>query len=272
MDVNELQKLMDCCRSDEKDLVEPELAALQEALGDDPAARREWKQHQAWEEEVRSAMHDVSVPSGLKDRLLTALHSARPAVEPSAAKEPMEAQPSSSRDDRVEVAEHRRHWLKRWPVWAAGTVAAAAAFLFLASWIGIWGDPLTGVQVAQWSRQWIRGLDEESWQAKRAPVERFPMDPGLPFRFSRWQSFRALNNAPAVAYMAEMAPDHSRAFLLVIRTRSGSNLSEFPPIEPNSTTQGTCIGVWKSRGYLYVLFVPGSRRHYRQLMNTHPLA
>jgi hypothetical protein len=121
---------------------------------------------------------------------------------------------------------------------------------------------LTAGQVAEASSEWVNQLDPEGWQRTKPPAADYPWDSSVRLQSVEWQRCAALNDSHAVAYRAELPPDHSNALLLVIRTRQGRSLPTFPPTVPDSTTGNVCVGVWKSNGCLYVLIVYGRQSDY----------
>jgi hypothetical protein len=139
----------------------------------------------------------------------------------------------------------------------------AAGFVY---WGLGWGDPLTASQVADASRAWIAQLDPEAWQNANPPWVDYPRDPSVRLDLVEWQRCAALTDPHAVAYRAELPPDHSTAWLFVIRTRQGRSLAGFPPTIPDSTTGDVCVGVWKNNGCLYVLVVRGSQGDYLRVV------
>jgi hypothetical protein len=77
--IDELREQIDACRAGSDDLHLPELAGLAQAVGHDGAAEntadetaiaREFDRSQRFDRSVVSALHDVSVPAGLLERLL----------------------------------------------------------------------------------------------------------------------------------------------------------------------------------------------------------
>ncbi len=267
MDQNELHKLMDCCRPDQADLDAVEMSALNEALARDAEARARWREVCRWDARLRSAMRDVPVPEGLADRLLDAA-SQRDQRGRNGAEGPAAGDAAPELATTTSSGRFRRRPIQRWTAVAAGlcTVAAAVAIVV---WFGPWQNELTSRQVARLARTtWMSELDREAWQTSRPPLAKYPLDPSLRFASIRWQRFRALDDPHAVAYQAALPPDRAAAYLLVVRTRRSSRLPTTPPMVPQSTTEGLCIGTWQSRGLLYVLTVPGNQLKYRRAINS----
>lgn len=263
MDPNELQKLMDCCRPDQNDLAEPEMAALRETLDGDAEARAQWQRVCQWDEAVRAAMQDVAVPKGLAERLLDSVKR----QERGWNEEVRGAQDTADSSAEVELLRQGHKPARRAAAILVG-LCAVAATVALAVWFGPWQGQLTGREVAGMARGWMNSLDRESWRANAAPLAEYPLDPSLRFASIRWQRFEALGDRHAVAYQATLPPDRAAAYLLVIQTHRDSRLPTTPPMVPQSTTEGLCIGTWQGRGLLYVLVVPGSQLQYRRAIDS----
>lgn len=249
--MSNLRKQMECYRPGLDDLSEPELAALNAALDADPSARHDCEIVQAWDSAISRAITDIPIPDGLADRIVASVHVGRP---------------SKAATDEISPTPSRSAWRLPWPAWAAAGVTAATLLLVAGLWILRGGDNLTGADIAQAARGWVAGLDQENWSESSPPADHRP-DPSLRFPAVRWQRFAA----GGVAYYGELPPDRSAAYLLVIRTRQGSQLPSLPPATPDASTEGLCIGSWKNQGLLYVLVVPGDQARYRRLLRTHGL-
>jgi hypothetical protein len=262
---NELRKLMDCCRPDSEDLAEPEMSALAKSLDQDPGAREELMAIQAWDAKITSAMRDVPVPTGLADRLLEATAQAE-------RKTADEVDSQVNDETEGPIAEPARMPAGRWrKIWAAGVAAslvAAAVLVAFVAWYAGWRDNLTSAQVAEWARQWSQDLDLARWERNEAFPQAYPVEGSLRIQPVAWQRFQALNDSQAVAYLLNVPPDRSSAYLLVIRTHKGRQLPGFPSSRPDSTTGNLCVGVWKSNGCLYALVVPGSETDYRRVLKS----
>lgn len=274
MNRKELRDLMDCCRPDRKDLAEPELRALAEALAkpdQDSAVRDEFAAVAAWDRQLKEALQDVPIPDGLAERLLRGVESATgdgtsPAASGSTLRE------AATEGVELQVTRRTVGRSRRWLVATAAAVAAIAASVLAI--LAIWphSDPLTATQVADQARGWITRLDPSAWRDSPPPRDRFPVDPTLRFTAVVWQPVTGVDWGEAVAYQAMLPPDQLPAYLLVIRTARGSQLASLPPLVPDSTTGNLAIGVWKTEQHLYVLMVPGTAAQYRRALRTQALA
>jgi hypothetical protein len=262
----ELRKLMNCCRPGLRDLTEEEARALVEALEQDPVLRGEWQAMQSWDAAIGRVFHDVPVPAGLADRLLAAVATGGGLPGQEAVSVP----PGSV--GAAQLAEKTRSPWRAWPTGLAAGLLVTSAIVMLALWLAAWRDNLTAAQVAEASGAWIEQLDPEAWQPTNPPDAEFPLDPSVRLTVVSWQQCTAITDWQAVAYRADLPPDHSTAFLFVIRTWQGRQLPTIPPTVPDSTTGNICIGVWKNNGCLYVLIVPGSQNDYRRTLRTQSVA
>ena len=78
MNKNDLQRLLDACRSGYEDHELPEMKQLAEQIDEDPYLRDLYERSQRWDFSVANAFREVDVPSGLASRLhetLNAEHS-----------------------------------------------------------------------------------------------------------------------------------------------------------------------------------------------------
>jgi hypothetical protein len=253
MNRHELHELISSCRPDLSDLTEEQVRALTKALEQDADLRAEREAVQAWDVAIARGMHDVPIPDGLAERLIASVTA--------------DALPTPARPVRS------RSWFS---LRLAAAVLGVAALGLLA--IGLFlRDGVQTAQVVELCRsEWIAQLDQEAWQSGEAPLAGFPLDPGVRLTETnvQWQDCSAIIPWPAVAYRSQLPPDHSYAFLFVVRIQpwDGRQLPPMPPTVPDSTTGGVCIGVWKSGGYLYVLVVPGTQRKYRDALRTDSVA
>jgi hypothetical protein len=238
--MSDLREQMECFRPDRDDLSAAELAALREALAADASVRDELESIQAWDRAVAAKISDVPVPDGLAGRLME-----RPTL-PAA------------------------RWWQTWPALATAAVTAAALLLVAGLWLLRGTDNLTGPAIAQDARGWVTQIDQQSWSTAPLPSDH-PRDPAFRFPASRWQRIEALGDPRAVIYYGELAPDRSAAYLVVIETRRGGHLSSIPPPTPDASTEGFCIGSWKTDDHLYVFVVPGTPSLYRRALRTHGL-
>src|SRR5262245_45448960 len=123
---NQLREQLDACRPGKGDLALPELAAAAQALQRDPVAAKEFARSQQFDRQVAAALHDVTLPPGLADRLLAAVESAAPDRQIDTVITPFQ-QTASKRLIRFT----RRHWLVAGGSLALATVAAAAIYPLL---------------------------------------------------------------------------------------------------------------------------------------------
>ena len=243
MDSREIRELLSACRPDRSDLTAEQLRAVDEHLGQDAELREQWAASQAWDAQVRAAFADVPIPTGLADRLLAAV--SEPAAE------------------SVVTVPRTTLWSRR-TILSVGAAAAAVALVAVS--LAYWhrSDRLTTDLVVQKSQLWAEQIDPAGWRDDAIPTADYPLDTMLAIYNVAWQRLSLTYDSEAVVYQGELAPDRSTASLFAVRTHLGQELRSDPPPRPDSSTGGRCIGVWKSKGILYVLIVNGSPSQYRR--------
>jgi hypothetical protein len=290
-----LLEQIDACRHGpdglpSEDLRAPELTELSAALTrSDEAALRAWSRVVAAEAGIEAALHDVSVPDDLSERLLVALKAAEQG-EPAdaaalhryqnagsatwAAAAPASTADIRAKADRARPARVRRRAWLGWSI-AAATVAAAAcaAFVLLHSWSPTF---VTQDEVAQH----IHGLyDAEITQSAAsewtagAPVHELPFFASDQFpQPKRWRELRVGGYA-ATAYdlpreaFGNPPPRSLKRATLVVIDRRVRGLGSAPPQDP-LFTQGLRIGVWQTETQVFALVVEGSPDDYQLLIGS----
>lgn len=241
MDSREIRELLSACRPDRSDLTAEQLRAVDEALEQDEVLREQWAASQEWDAQLHSAFMNVPVPGGLADRLLAAASAPDP--------------------ESVELRSNAARWSRR--AMLSATACAAAVILVavsLAYWH--WSDPLTTELVVDRVQTWVEMIVPSGWRNDDTPTADYPLDPGLALYNVAWQRVDLPYDSAAVVYRGELAPNRSPALLFVVKTPHGKTLPSIPPTQPDSSTGGQCIGVWKFQDNLYVLVVPGSSSDY----------
>jgi len=263
MDSRESRKLLSICRPDRSDLTDEQLRAVDAVLEQDAALREQWAATREWDTQLQAAFTDVPVPAGLADRLLAA--ASAPSADDQTSSAPG-SQPLAEATDELTVEPavafpRESRWSRRAILSLA---ACAAALLLMAGPLAYWqwNDRLTTEFVVDSARTWAAQIDLAGWNESTPPAADYPLDPVLALYNVTWQRTDLLSDSEAVVYRGTLAPDHTTALLFVIRTRQGRALRPLPPTQPDSSTGGLCIGVWKSQGCLYVLVVRGSQRAY----------
>jgi hypothetical protein len=259
---------IEVCRPGSRDIDEPEMSQLSDALAHDPAVRRNYEFVQQLDARVAEAFGSVPIPAGLAARLLTAVGRAQEAATSiNRLAEPVAGLP---------LALGRRRWMSR-----RRLVVALAASIVLGA--GLWrltspANPAGG-EVTSEATRWCGQL-ADVWQ----PLAEAPADLALPPSIvgttGGWQAVPKGIARHGVAYRltqgaggAGARGGEARAVLFVLWGKRGG-LPPSAPHDPQSSTGGVSIGAWQSQGLVYVLVVEGDQRAYRRFLRPgrQPLA
>jgi hypothetical protein len=257
---------IDACRPGSRDIDEPEMSRLAEALSHDPALRTRYEAVQRLDARLGEAFAAVAVPAGLAERLLAALP---PAAAPSPATTPADTVPaaSSAPADVVRLTRRARVPSRR-------VLAAMAASILVA--VGLWAtfrSPAASVapEMTSEAANWYEALADR-WQ----PIAEAPADLPLPAAIvgqpRGWQAIGKAIAKRGVVYRLGKATQ-TRAVLFVLSAKR-AGLPASAPLTPQSATGGLTIGAWQSKGLVYILVVQGDERAYRRFLNPgrQPLA
>ena len=243
---------IDASRADGHDLQLPELADVAEHVRNDQRARALLERSHRLDRQMRTAMHQVSIPAGLAERIQRAV-AAVPAVSdnllPAAA-------PGVPERPAVATDEVQRHSARGWKPVAAAIALAASLLVMVGAW-QLWfdvpHDPLTEENLAERSMAWDEGFataqlpqinEEPRWD--RARLQR-----GV--RIDASYDAQSLVGVPATAHSL-VAYDGSRATLFVVE--EAMRAPQFPPREPSYATGGKAVAYWTTdSGLLHVLVV-----------------
>jgi len=254
-----LLEAIDACRPGSDDLADADLNHAAEQIEQEPEAAALYRQVQAFDAKVASAMDDVPVPGELPERLLSALRKAKNHEGNAVAERPA---PAST----VRFASRRRLILS-----VAGSLAAAllvAGLVWLlrpgAGAVALAESDLRTLAAGTWLEQ-LRKLDPQDWkspasvtpispQLRVEPIEQTSLTFSLPGedREFRAQAFKLLS--------------HGRvAYLFVVDTESqplDSSALRLDPRRQPHNTQGLSIEAWKEGPTVYVVAVPGEVEDY----------
>lgn len=234
-------------------LNEAEAAELRAQLEAHPELAAQAEQIAAWDRAIGGAFDDVPVPAGLAQRL----------KENVGREMGGEASPAP---EKVVVAPRR---LSRRAV--LQTLLAAAAALLVAGGVGaylLWPQPLTVAELDRDARDLHSQWDTIAWRddVSAMPRERFSAD--VRNHVQRWALVR-LPRGEAVLFDL-MGAGARRATLLSIYAGSASgDLPSSPPLRPQSSTEGLCVGVWQRGTNVFVLSVEGSEQRYMAFLRSH---
>ncbi len=265
---------IEACRPLSDDVHWAELSEVARGVQDDPQTRVVYQRIQQWDAAVSATMEQVPVPAGLGDRILERLGRGQPLSQTqSAAGEQsgamvlpwVEAQPDGA---SVEMARVAPRFSRRQSLGAL--VAALAAGLVFAAFLGKWLQPRSDSSIETLADGWQQALGPK-WQ----DVQRAPRALAVPSAIivppTGWQAIGTYSSVRGVAYQLVDAKGNIATLYVVRLAQSG--LPAAPPTAPQSTTGNKAIGYWQSGGVTYVLVVP-NERSYRTFVNAsqRPLA
>ncbi len=239
---------LEACRPGSNDCAAPELN-LESLLASDARLRQVYQRLQRADTQFRAAIGEVPVPERLAERILARL----------AAEQQVPPLPNPARA--------RRRW------WIAATgIAAVAASLFTAFWLGLsetYPRDEAGVLAAvlqQFVLEVDADLAEGRLGAESEPPAGFPMSRAVArLPELRWRVVRGLLGRRAVAYDL-LGPENRRATLYVLPAGTAHTARTRPPTNPMQSTGGLCASVWREGDRLYVLVVHGDAPAYRRLI------
>lgn len=292
--IDKLRLQIDACRAGSDDLYRPELADLARAVGlggsaADSAVAREFDCAQRFDACVVSALHDVAVPPGLLEKLLTQASTA-PAADQPAADQPADDQPAvlggtigaatrdaiaPADDAAVTIPSHERRMRRRWVLSLAASSLIAASVLV----IGYWSWSVSprrisaadlAADVSHWTDAVTRAGDWRTELPSEQLLRKYPVNDLQQGKHavSQWQLFSTYRREQAVVYDLTLAGSKvSRLF--VIATPHQYSVAPSPPPTPLSgMTGGLRASAWQRGGLLFVLVVgpdgPEPKHYLRQ--------
>jgi|GEM_PF-591085 len=286
MDERAMREAMDACRPASDDLQRPELAALAEALRDDPRLRAVYERVLSLDDVLRDGFQAVPLPEGLADRILAAAARAVPA-DPDVGADEMPALAASSAELFAPVSQGARFQpgrppvdagppRKRRPSWRRITTAVAAVAALLLVTLAITWHVLTTPwgreQVVQMANDWTEELlERDGWNTNlaEAPTHTYPVPSYVLATPVRWQTYPTPLDRRSSVYQLG-APSRRQAVLLYVARPwvRPADLPDGPPERPQQATGGRCIGVWQDENISYVLVVHGDLGRYQRLVRV----
>lgn len=250
-----LRQLMDACRPGSDDLSRPEMAALAAALGQDAAMHSEWESRQRSDRRLAGAMHDVSVPPGLAERILAAAERARAPLQKTVAqavaseRDSADAEPAAG--TRITPRASRRR------VWQGLAAAAVLMLAMAAAWHFLLRPPqtVTRGQLEASAQGWFQQALQPATRsaANVQPPVPFPRrDVALPLQ--SWHRMRTAEEPSLVAFDLTRRGSQGSMFLFAARTRKQYEVRSVP-YTPLTRTGGLQMGAWQQGDVLYVLVV-----------------
>jgi len=247
--VSHLREQIDACRPGSDDLALPALAELADAVEQDRAVAEALARSQRFDQAVAAAMHDVSVPAGLADRLLAACERDKPAPASQV------AEPTAGR------RYSRRNWMIAIGSTAAVLLAGLAAWQFARPARVVSADELS-MAVSQWASDG-QALAAE-WKTPARLPGAYKPPPAIKAPVNRWRSLPLAKGGFAAggAAIYFTPPGAPRAALFVFSSRAKFSLPATPVAIPTpSGFPGGKAVAWQNpkSGLVYVLFVVEDR-------------
>ncbi len=229
----------------------------------------------AFDGQVIAQLRNVSVPRDLKGQILASLSSATAPGVAEANETGEEAQKIAQSSREFSRSGFSRRAFNRWTIGAAIT---AACLGFVALGLSFWWntEPLTVTGI----------IADVETSIKEHPVFWEPAQQGTPpqgltvptqYLAEDSKGFRTLPllGTQVVAHDLRIGTPAARLFVIPTDREISSPLKiDGPPYNPQSDTDGRCIGVWhsKDKSLVYVLIVEGDVNDYRRLVRSRAAA
>ncbi len=268
-----LLEMLEACRPGHDDLAQPELQSLADELTRNERLQAALARSQRHDTEIARAMHDVTTPAGLLDRLLATLEAETGLDVDHAETDEVNSAPLVLTSEPSPAARERRPWV------LGGSIALSLAALSLAAaWLIMAFGPhrmeryqfQSEPAVAEYADQWDRQLQGAAWQTvSLAPTKAFPLGTRFGDNIVAWQ-WVAKNQI--VCY--ELSGEPERVRLYVMQPRQPVTLASTPP-EGYHSAEGWHVGAWQANGLIYVLAVKAdgsSKDLYRRVVGPALLA
>jgi hypothetical protein len=244
--IQRLREQIDACRGGSDDLALPALAELARAAQTDHAVADELARSQHFDRATRAALHDVPVPSGLVERLLTAVG---PQVDLPA-----------RNDDSSPALKQRSRVVSRRFIAVAGSLALVT--LFAISAYQFWprsGRLVTKDELSSAVAGWLVQTARQPQAWNDGQPKDVALDGTVSGRAQRWQQFQMASEngwSARVTAIDVAPPGKPRAILFVVQS---SARFQVPPTPASrlSLSGGLKAVAWQptSTGVLYVLAV-----------------
>jgi hypothetical protein len=293
----DLIEQLDACRRGSNDLAESEMAELAERVRNDSVLARTLRSVQDVDDQIATAMAQVSVPPGLIARLLAAVgedgsgrsEPAAPVVVAIPEEVALDSEVGADRSelplDRAAASESRP-WTRRRAAFTAVVMGLIAASIVAA--VFYWGAPAEDVMNVETLQQLARDFYSQEKLVHPPgnpvvigghPLGQFPLPNEIVWstQSTHWRAVSGfLGSSAGVAYDLT-PPGAARATLYVVRpaAEAASVLTQLAayPSTP-ATTAGLATATWydPNQKLLYVLVVDGGEQEFRQFVRPTQLA
>jgi hypothetical protein len=256
-----LHDLLEAFRPGVDRLEADEWGPLREALADDGQLRSRFESIRQGDRSIHRAMHEVALPSGLTERLLTSVRvaSTKPDLldsSPAATVVATDPVPQPERDSRQHGATRRA-----WGLIAGGILSVAAAIaLVVLNWPAGVENPglVSREQLAGDLQTWLSDdalRSPQGWSQRITPalLSSHPVDPNVQVTPSRWRRIPTGNGETGVVYELPLRGGRS-AYLFVVNTPRTFNVPTLP-MAKWSLSGGRVAGAWQRGHVLYALVV-----------------
>jgi hypothetical protein len=274
-DITRLRQLMDACRVGSDDVSLPEMADLAAALREDGALRTEWERRQRSDRVIAGAMHDVSAPAGLAERILAAA-AARKSERLSDTVEQATAAAADPTAKAVPAAQPGWKPSRR-RLWQSAAGLAAALVLGVAVWQFVFRSPesVSRAQLESSALAWFDAALEQTRSGEPAtgsPPVPFPQQAVRGGKRS-WRPLKNAEEPGMVVFDLTSRQLGGRVFLFAARTSKKYDVGAVP-YSKLTGTRGLEIGAWQEAGVIYVLVVDtqNSGLHLKDVLSQPKLA
>jgi len=246
---------------DDVDLGKPEMFPLRTWLSESTQHRQELDAMRRMDDRIKSALHEVPVPAGLKDRILqsvanadaTALSEAIRSDVSSTERDVARVQPAACDSGQREgtlISRRRANWL----ISGAALAAMAAAVMLILNW----GTP-SARDICNASLTWIEQTEHSPWIIGGGPnAEDFPFVP----KQIGWKQIRT-DFGTTDCYLTSL-DNGARIFRFHFAAPTSVRLPERLPLRPNLRSQSFACAAYRQGDEVIVVAVEGDAEAYRQ--------
>ena len=274
MNDKQLHEMIDACRPGDDDLNQPEMAVLASHLAQNAQASELRQRIEQTDCRIIEAFQEVSVPSGLAERLLAGcdLAASCDLATSQGANGGLEASAVDAVKSVGNIEIVRRSGRRRF--FALSMILSTAAAIALVA-VSFWGPDeksLAADEVLRLAMHFF--IEQDSQPGVGQPLETAPAEfPAaeqeiyLP-EATKWRQLKSLaGEGSMIAYDLTAPRARVRATLYVLRT-SVTGLPNAVPNVPLKATRGCCLSAWKVGDLVYVLAVHGQESDYQAFLKS----